>query len=122
MSETKTESIQYGREECLERLTRAIQTCEAIHNDSRTPIEDALKLMDHIRTLHKFRRALRRTAFDESTASLEFSAAIASLTVVNETLKADVMAHKTTMEFVNSVAQASSAVLDLAVAVGALGA
>lgn len=122
MSETKTESIQYGREECLERLTRAIQTCEAIHNDSRTPIEDALKLMDHIRTLHKFRRALRRTSFDESTASREFSAAIASLTVVNETLKAEIMAHKTTMEFVSSVAQASSAVLDLTVAVGALGA
>lgn len=120
MPETNsTENNKYGREECLERLSRAIQTCQAIHNDSRTPVEDALRLMDHIRTLHKFRRVLRQTSFDEATASTEFSTAIASLKVVNEKLKAEVMAHKTTMDFVNSVAQATSAVLDLAVAVGA---
>lgn len=108
------------REELLERLSRAIQTCEAIHNDSRTPLDHALRLMDHIRTLHKFRRALRRTAFDQATASSEYANAIETLKVLNETIKTEVMAHKKTMDFVNSVAQAVSAVLDLAIRVGAL--
>jgi len=110
------------REELLERLSRAIQTCEAIHNDSRTPLEHALRLMDHIRNLHRFRRALRHTAFNQATAPGEYVNAIETLKVLNETIKTDVMAHKKTMDFVNSVAQTASAVLDLAVKVGALAA
>ncbi len=112
----------YEMEELLERLSRAIQTCEAIHNDSRTPLDHVLRLMDHIRNLHRFRRALRRTAFNQATASTEYGNAIETLKVLNETIKTEVMAHKKTMDFVNSVAQAASAVLDLAIKVGALAA
>ena len=110
------------REELLERLSRAIQTCEAIHNDSRTPLDHALRLMDHIRNLHRFRRALRRIGFSQATASMEYANAIETLKVLNETIKTEVMAHKRTMDFVNSVAQAVTAVLDLAIKVGALAA
>ena len=110
------------REELLERLSRAIQTCEAIHNDSRTPLDHALRIMDHIRNLHRLRRALRRKAFDQATASTEYVNAIETLKVLNETIKTEVMAHKNTMDFINSVAQAASAVIDLAVKVGALAA
>lgn len=121
MSENVIESERtFDCEEFLERLTRAIQTCEAIHNDSRTPVADAVKLMDHIRLLHKLRRALRRAAFEEASGSEEFTAAMASLKEINEVIKADVMRHQKTMAFVNSVAQATAAVLDLASSVGAL--
>jgi hypothetical protein len=107
------------RELLLEHLSRAIATCEAMHNDSRTPLEQAVRLMDHIRNLHRIRRALRQKAFEAATASKEYAAAIEALKKVHESIKAQVIAHGQTMAFVNAVAQATTAVIDLAIAVGA---
>jgi len=85
----------------MQLSTRAIETCEAIHNDSRTPLDDALRLMDNIRLLHEYRRALRRTAFTQATASTEYGNALSKLTTLNNTIKARVIQHNKTMGFVN---------------------
>ncbi len=114
-----TEEGEHDREELLERTKRALQTMQAIHNDSRTPLEDAIALMPHIRKLTDLRRALRREAYQTAAASEKFQGAILALTKVNLAIKADVIRHKRFMEFISNAATATSAVLDFAIAVGA---
>ncbi len=50
---------QNKEEEFLERLSKCIATCQAIHNDSRTPLSEARALVEPIRELHRCRQALR---------------------------------------------------------------
>ena len=107
-------------ETLLENLKRAIETCQHIMNDSRTPLNDAIPLMTHIRTLVESRRALRAKAFRAAAAEPQYQAATAALKTINDTIKAEVMAHSRTLTFVRDAATAAAAVLDLATAVGAL--
>jgi hypothetical protein len=93
---------------------------EEVHNDSRTPLEDAIALMTPLRKLYHCRDALRRHAFTSAAAKTEYTDALAKLKVVNETVKADLIAHNQTLQFVATVATAAAAVLDLAISVGAL--
>jgi hypothetical protein len=102
----------------FERLSKAITTCQEIHNDSRTPLSDALVLTEHIRTLHRCRQALRKEAFQ--TSGSQFEVAVSRLKEINDILKAEIIAHNKTMGFVTDAAMASAAVLDLAIGVGAL--
>ncbi len=110
------------QEAFFERLSKAIETCQRIHNDSRTPLDDAIALVEPIRKLHRCRRALRKTAFQDSINDSKFSAATSSLEKINSTLKADIIAHNRTLRFVKDAATAASAVLDFAIEVGALAA
>ena len=111
--------INQEQETFFERLSKAIETCQKIHNDSRTPLDDALALVEPIRTLHRCRQALRKAAFRASMNDSKFSAAIYSLEKINNTIKAEIMAHNSTLGFVKDAATASAAVLDFAVTVGA---
>lgn len=114
--------INQDQETLFERLSKAIETCQRIHNDSRTPLDDALALVEPIRTLHRCRQALRKAGFQASVNDSKFSAATSSLEKINSTLKADIMAHNRTLGFVKDAATAAAAVLDFAIEVGALAA
>lgn len=106
----------------LERLARAIDTCQAVHNDSKTPRDQAINLMDHIRALTDERRKLREAAFASAATKPEYAVAVAALKLVNDTMKSELATHQDLMKFIGNVAKAVTAVADLAVAVaGAAG-
>lgn len=109
---------EFSEEELLERLSRAIETCQHIHNDSRTPIDDAMKLIEPIRTLVECRRVLRIKAFRAADSENKYLSAVTSLEKINNTIKAEVMARDKTLEFVENAATAAAAVLDFAIAIG----
>jgi hypothetical protein len=105
------------KEELLERISKCIETIQRIHNDSRTPLEDARNLVIPLRELDRCRDDLRRSVFSADSNSEKFNKAVAGLEKINNTLKADIIAHQRTMEFVGNVADTTSAVLELAIAV-----
>lgn len=105
------------QESLLESLSKAIDTCEEMHNDSRTPLDDALALTPDIRKLLEVKRTLRRQAFQADNVKNEYVSAMDALNVINRSVKAEILAHQKTMQFVNNAAAAAAAVLDLAIAV-----
>ncbi len=105
------------QESLLESLSKVIDTCQEMHNDSRTPLDDALALTPHIRKLVEVKRTLRRQAFQADDVNTEYSSAMEALNVINRSVKAEILAHQQTMQFVKSAAEAAAAVLDLAIAV-----
>ncbi len=110
----------FDEEIIFEKLSRAIDICQEIQNDSRTPLDDALALTPLIRELVKYKRMLREKAFTAAVVDKEYQRAIKQLKVLNQKVKAKVLAHKKTMEFVENTAEAVAAVVDLAIAVGKL--
>lgn len=112
--------MSYEQEVIIESLSKAIDTCQEIHNDSRTPLDDALALTPFIRKLVEGKRTLRRQAFRETDVKNEYSQAIDALNEINRTVKANILAHRQTMEFVKNTADAAAAVLDLTIAVSKL--
>jgi len=110
------------QESLLESLSKAIDTCQEIHNNSRTPLNDALALTPQIRKLVEAKRTLRRQAFRADDVKNEYSSAMDALNMINRTVKTDILAHQQTMQFVKSAAEAAAAVIDLAIAVAKLAA
>ena len=104
----------------FEKISRAIDICQEIHNDSRTPLEDAQALTPLIRNLLEYKRKLRASAFTAAGANTEYENAISALGLLNNAVKAEIIAHEQTMGFIKNTADAVTAVLDLAIAVGAI--
>lgn len=108
------------REELLERVTRTISTMQAIQADSRTPLQSALDIVEPLRQLTDYRRALRAKAFAVAANDPGYAQAIARLKQVADTLATDLVTFQRHAEFVAQAAQAADAVLKVAIAVGAL--
>ena len=109
-----------SREELLERVSRSIDIMQDIHADSRTPRAAAMKLVDPIRALTDYRRALRKEIFIVAADNPAYATAVASLKQVTDTLATDLVAHERHMQFVSQAAQAAAAVFKVAIAVGAV--
>lgn len=75
----------------------------------------------NIRKLVEVKRTLRRQAFQLSDVKNEYSSAMSALDVINRTVKAEILAHQKTMQFVKNAAEAAAAVLNLAIAVAKFG-
>lgn len=108
------------QDELLERVSKCIETMQKVHNDSRTPLNHAEALVKPIRDLDRCRDALRKAAFESAASEPKFNEAVSKLTIINNTLKADVMAYDKTLNFTKDAAFAATAVLDFAIAIGAL--
>lgn len=108
------------REELLERVTLVINALQNIQADSRTPLDAALAVVEPIRKLTDYRRAMRRIEFQIHAGMAEYQAAVSQLRRISDTLAADLVAHQTHMQHVALAAQAADAVLSVAIAVGAM--
>lgn len=103
------------KEEILfEMLSRVIVLCQEMQNDSRTPIEDATALTPLIRKFVSCKRELHKKACAAAAVNAEHEKAVQMLKELNGTVKAEVLAHKHTMEFIKKTAETAAAVLDLA--------
>jgi hypothetical protein len=107
--------INMSKEEAFFKfLVKVIALCQEIQNDSRTPLEDALALTPLIRQLVSSKRELHRKAFTAAAVNAEYENAAALLKELNAAVKAEVLAHKQTMEFIRKTADTAAAVLKLA--------
>jgi hypothetical protein len=119
-SDNRSAQTSTPEENLLSSLLIAIKKCQSIHDDSSTSLEDAGALMPHIRKLQACRRALRAKVFAVAATDNRYNAAVKAIETINNTNDADVLAHNAKLQFVNNVTQAASAVLDFAIAVGAV--
>lgn len=103
----------YEQEKVFELLSRTIDTCRELHEDSRTPIKEALELAEILRGLREQKRLLRTKGFNQAEVGAEYLAATSAMHKVVTTIKSEVLAHQRTMEFVNDAAAALSAVIGL---------
>lgn len=107
-------SSSYSEEYFFELLSRAIDTCQEIHNDSRTPLESAELLAPIIRELVAYKREIRKKEFNVAATNLEYKAATGSLKAIVTAVKADIIEHDKTMDFINDAAKSLAAVIKLA--------
>jgi len=109
------------REELLERVTRSIDILRDIQSDSRTPLNAAIAVVEPLRKLTDYRRAMRIKEFHIAAQNPAYGTAVASLMQVTNTLATDLDTYEKHMEFVEQVVQAAAAVLAVVIAVGAMG-
>jgi hypothetical protein len=107
-------SSTFTEEYFFELLSRAIDTCQEIHNDSRTPLDVALLLTPVIRDLTAKKRELRKKQFNIAESDPDYKAATDALNVVVNTVKAKIIEHNKTMDFVTDATKALDAVIKLA--------
>lgn len=108
------------REMLLERVKRAITVIQEVHNDSRTPLDVAMALVDPLRQLTDLRRKLREAEFQIAANNPEYIAAAKALGVVTDKLAEEIAAHQEHMKFLADVAAAVDQVIKLAIAVAAV--
>lgn len=114
-TERRAAMISVPKEETFfEFLAKAITLCQEIHNDSRTPLDDAMELTPLIRQLVSCKRELHRKAFAAAVSNDEYEKAVELLKELNAAVKADLLAHRQTMKFVRKTAETAAAVLELA--------
>ncbi len=104
----------------IERVKRAITVMQDVHNDSRTPLDVAMKLFEPLRKLTDLRRELREAEFKLAANNPEYLAATSALNKVSSTVAAELAEHQDHMKFLADVAAAVDALIKVAVAVAAM--
>jgi len=106
--------------ELLEQLDSAITALQDIQADSSTPLEAAIAVVPPIRHLDRCRNALLVRAFSRGPAGPRYDAAVAKLKAVSATAAKQLNTHESNMKFVSVAVEAAEAVIEVAIAVGAI--